>query len=261
MPQKFCQLFQCINYFIRSCIQKTLCCFFAFFLLLLPGKSLKFFLRKSKLRASDNYSHGKCARIFSFFYIRNRVSHLYYFSYIHNSKLFHISVYHIRIGTALLFCGIRAEPAVRLITLFFCSRSYNLHHFVCISCCRTNGIALCTKTAYYLRHTRFRICKHMKNTQKLFLKNPKKLFHILFCWFLSILFCPAFFYSGHIEHGTDMIDFQHPHWFTNLLHSRFNTIMFKYFHKCLNRRKASIIYRCSCPVKYHTFKLFHLHSS
>lgn len=41
--------------------------FFAFFLLLLPGKSLKFFLRKSKLRASDNYSHGKCARIFPSF--------------------------------------------------------------------------------------------------------------------------------------------------------------------------------------------------
>lgn len=109
--------------------------FFCIFLLFLPGERIKFFLGQSQFRTSDNDSHRKRPCIFSLFYIRNSVSHFDYFSYILNFKLFHISVDHVRIRTSFLSCGIRAEPAVRFIALFLCGRSYNLHHFICISGC------------------------------------------------------------------------------------------------------------------------------
>ena len=63
------------------------------------------------------------------------------------------------------------------------------------------------------------------------------------------------FDTWHFQHRADVIPFQHPHRLAHFLRRRGNSGVCKYFGKYLNRCKASVIYRCSGPVKNNSFNM------
>ena len=153
---------------------------------------------------------------------------------------------------------VRTKPGIWLISSFFCFRSNNCHHVIRISGCRTNLDSTGTQLLYHFQNIWLWLCKPVQNAHQLFFKQTIQFFHIFFCGSLSVLFFPEFLNSRHVQHSTDMIDFQHPHRFSYLLHRRLDSEMLKYLHKCLHRCKASIIYCCSRPVKNYCFHVSHV---
>ena len=189
--------------------------------------------------------------------IRYRVSHLDDRPHIGKPKRLHILKDHVRIWTPVVSHRVRAEPTVRLISEFFCFWHNNGHHLVCIACGGANFHSHFPKACDCLCHVWLRIRKVRKDLQNLFFAEFINILNVFFCPVSAIFIPPESADTLSLKHGTDVVDFQHSHRSSDLLHRRVDPVLMESVKKGLHRCKAPIIYCCSCPVKNHCF-VFHL---
>ena len=152
---------------------------------------------------------------------------------------------------------VRAEPGIRFISRIFRFSCDNFHHLIRVSGGRTDFHSHFPKFFHRFQHIWLGFCKLVQNPQKFFLKKSIKAVNVFFCHFMPVFFQPKPVNSFHGKHGFNVISFQHSHGFPHFLHSRFNTEVFKDFHKSLHRCKTSKVYRSSCPVKNYRFYFSH----